>query len=94
MKPTLAKNIALDELLLVVWQRHDDPIIIQSDHGSQYNSGDWQKFSQKYNVIPILSRRGNCWGNVVAESFFSSLKKKKNKKRIYKTREMAHADIF
>ena len=41
-----------------------------------------------------MSRRGNCWDNAVAESFFSSLKKEKIRKRIYKTREEARADLF
>ena len=39
------------------------------------------------------SRRGNCWDNAVAESFFSSLKKERIKKRIYKNRDLANADI-
>ncbi|MDI9720677.1 IS3 family transposase, partial [Acinetobacter junii] len=60
----------------------------------QYSSGDWQKVCQKHNVVPSMSRRGNCWDNAVAESFFSSLKKERIKKRIYKTREMARADVF
>ena len=42
---------------------------------------------------PSMSRRGNCWDNAVAESFFSSLKKERIKKRIYRNREIAHADI-
>ena len=41
-----------------------------------------------------MSRRGNCWDNAVMESFFSSLKKERIRKRIYKTRDMARADIF
>lgn len=41
-----------------------------------------------------MSRRGNCWDNAVAESFFSSLKKERIRKRIYKTRDMDRADIF
>ena len=40
-----------------------------------------------------MSRRGNCWDNAVAESFFSSLKKERIKKRIYKDRETATKDI-
>ncbi len=40
-----------------------------------------------------MSRPGNCWYNAVAESFFNSLKKERIKKRIYKTREMATAEI-
>ena len=40
-----------------------------------------------------MSRRGNCWDNAVAESFFSSLKKERIKKRIYTTREIAKTEI-
>lgn len=41
-----------------------------------------------------MSRRGNCYDNAVAESFFSSLKKEQVKRRIYATREEAKADVF
>lgn len=41
-----------------------------------------------------MSRRGNCLDDAVAESFFSSLKKERIRKRIYKTRALARADIF
>ncbi len=40
-----------------------------------------------------MSRRGNCWDNAVAESFFSSLKKERIKKRIYRNRELAVNEI-
>jgi len=40
-----------------------------------------------------MSRRGNCWDNAVAESFFSSLKKERIKKKIYRNRDLALADI-
>jgi putative transposase len=46
------------------------------------------------NLAPSMSRRGNCRDNAVAESFFSSLKKERIRKRIYKTRDLARADIF
>lgn len=41
-----------------------------------------------------MSRRGNCWDNAVAESFFSSLKKEQIKRRIYNNREEACSGIF
>jgi putative transposase len=41
-----------------------------------------------------MSRRGNCWDNAVAESFCSSLKKERVKRRVYKTRDLAKVDIF
>ena len=41
-----------------------------------------------------MSRKGNCWDNAVAESFFSRLKKKRINKRVNKTRDLARADVF
>lgn len=40
-----------------------------------------------------MSRKGNCWDNAVAESFFGSLKKERIKKHIYKNRALAAEDI-
>jgi putative transposase len=37
---------------------------------------------------------GNCWDNPVAESFFSSLKKERIRKKVYRTRSIAKSDIF
>jgi transposase InsO family protein len=41
----------------------------------------------------LENERGNCWDNAVAESFFGGLKKERIKKRIYKNREIATANI-
>lgn len=47
-----------------------------------------------HNLKSSMSRRGNCHDNAVAESFFQLLKRERIKKRIYKNREEAKADIF
>ncbi|EPQ2325068.1 IS3 family transposase [Klebsiella pneumoniae] len=95
MKPTLSRELALDALMMAVWRRKPDgEVIVHSDQGSQYGSDDWQRFCRANNLVPSMSRRGNCRDNAVAESFFSSLKKERIRKRIYKTRDMARADIF
>jgi putative transposase len=95
MKPTLAREPVLDALLMAVWRRKPrQPVIVHSDQGSQYGSDDWQRFCRSHQLQPSMSRRGNCWDNAVAESFFSSLKKERIRKRIYKTRELCRADIF
>ncbi|WP_233405840.1 IS3 family transposase [Enterobacter roggenkampii] len=95
MKPTLSRELALDTLMMAVWRRKPDgEVIVHSDQGSQYGSDDWQRFCRANNLVPSMSRRGNCWDNAVAESFFSSLKKERIRKRIYKTRDLARADIF
>ncbi|NCF62697.1 MAG: IS3 family transposase [Gammaproteobacteria bacterium] len=95
MKPTLARELALDAILMAVWRRRPKQrVLIHSDQGTQYGSDDWQRFCRDNNLDPSMSRRGNCWDNAVVESFFSSLKKERIKKRIYKTRELARADVF
>jgi putative transposase len=95
MKPTLGRELALDALLMAVQRRRPkQSVIVHSDQGSQYGSDDWQRFCAAHGLKPSMSRRGNCWDNAVAESFFSSLKKERVRKRIYKTRDLARADIF
>ena len=95
MSASLSRELALDALLMAVWRRKPDRrVIVHSDQGSQYGSDDFRRFCQSHNLEPSMSRRGNCWDNAVAESFFSSLKKERIRKRIYKTRELARADIF
>lgn len=41
-----------------------------------------------------MSRRGNCWDNAVAESFFGSLKRERVNRRNYRTIAEARADLF
>ena len=41
-----------------------------------------------------MSRKGNCWDNSVAESFFASIKKERIMRTIYKTREEAKSDVL
>jgi putative transposase len=95
MKPTLARELVLDALLMAVCRRRPQhSVLVHSDQGSQYGSDDWLRFCRANNLEPSMSRRGNCWDNAVAESFFSSLKKERIRKRIYKTRELAKADVF
>jgi putative transposase len=95
MKPTMTRELALDALLMAVWRRKPKtPVIVHSDQGSQYGSDDWRRFCQANQLEPSMSRRGNCWDNAVAESFFSSLKKERIRNRTYKTRDLARSDIF
>lgn len=95
MKPTLARELVIDALMMAVWRRKPTHrIVIHSDQGTQYGSDDWLRFCKEHNFDLSMSRRGNCWDNAVAESFFGSLKKERVKKRIYKTRELARADLF
>lgn len=95
MKSTMVRELVLDALLMAVWRRKPSArVVIHSDQGSQYGSDNWRRFYVAHNLAPSMSRRGNCYDNAVAESFFSSLKKERIRKQIYKTRDAARAEIF
>jgi putative transposase len=72
----------------------DDKVILHSDQGSQYSSYDYKKFAKEHNIILSMSRRGNCYDNAVAESFFKTIKKELVRKQIFETREIAASKIF
>ena len=95
MKPTMATELVLDALTMAVWRRRPKAeVIIHSDQGSQFASDDFNRWCKDNALLPSMSRRGNCWDNAVAESFFSSLKKEKIKRQIYRTRNDAKSDVF
>lgn len=93
-KPTMARELVLDAILMAIRQRKPTHTLIHSDQGSQFGSDAWRRFCHAHHLEPSMSRRGNCWDNAVAESFFSSLKKERIKKRIYTTRDLATAEIY
>lgn len=92
-RQTIHRELVLDAVMMAVKNRCPKRTIIHSDQGSQYGSDDWRRFCLSNNLEPSMSRRGNCWDNAVAESFFSSLKKECIKKRIYKSRDLATKEI-
>jgi transposase InsO family protein len=49
-------------------------LVHHSDRGSQYASADYQAALKSNGVVCSMSRKGNCWDNAVAESFFATLK--------------------
>ena len=88
-------SLVLDALTMAVWRRKPkDSVIIHSDQGSQFGSDEFNRWCKDNRLSPSMSRRGNCWDNAVAESFFSSLKSERVKKRIYQTRAEAKSEIF
>jgi putative transposase len=91
--PTIHRELVLDAVLMAVRRRRPRGTIIHSDQGTQYGSDAWRRFCRTNHLEPSMSRKGNCWDNAVAESLFSSLKKERIKKHIYKTRELAVADV-
>ncbi len=92
--PTIHRDLVLNAVLRAVRQRRRPRgTLIHSDQGTQYGSDAWRRFCRSNHLEPSMSRKGNCWDNAVVESFFSSLKKERIKKQIYKNRDLAIADV-
>jgi transposase InsO family protein len=49
-------------------------LVFHSDRGSQYASHDYRDALDQAGITCSMSRRGDCWDNAVAESFFGTLK--------------------
>jgi len=95
MQPKIHTDLVLNALVMAVWRRKPkEEVLVHSDQGSQYTSLDWQNFLKSHNLACSMSRRGNCYDNAVAESFFQLLKRERIKRKIYKNREEARQDIF
>lgn len=92
-QPTIRGELVLNAVLMAVRRRRPRGTLIHSDQGTQFGSDAWRRFCRSNRLEPSMSRKGNCWDNAVAESFFSSLKKERIKKQIYKNRELATADV-
>jgi putative transposase len=91
--PIIHRELVLDAVLMAVRRRRPRGTLIHSDQGTQYGCDAWRRFCHSNRLEPSMSRKGNCWDNAVAESFFGSLKKERIKKHIYKTRELAKRDV-
>lgn len=71
---SLATPLPRMALQQAVARRAPAPGLIQhTDQGSQYASADYRADLASHKMIPSMSRRGNCWDNAVAESFFATL---------------------
>ncbi len=49
-------------------------LVHHSDRGCQYASAAYRKALEANGLVGSMSRKGNCWDNAVAESFFATLK--------------------
>jgi transposase InsO family protein len=49
-------------------------LIRHTDRGSQYGADSYRQLLSQHGMPPSMSRKGNCWDNAVAESFFHTLK--------------------
>jgi putative transposase len=88
-------KLVIDAIRMAIWQRKPDKgLIVHTDRGSQYASQEYRKLLNAQGLVGSMSRKGECWDNVVAESFFGSLKNERVHWRNYQTRYEALQDIL
>jgi putative transposase len=73
-----------------------EQLIFYSDRGSQYACYKFTNILKSYNglVKQSMSRKGNCWDNAVAESFFKSLKVEWVYKHNYSLKSEAELSVY
>jgi len=95
MREDMSAGLVTDALKMAIRFRKPPPgLIIHSDRGSQYASHSWQNLLKKHQFLCSMSRKGDCWDNAVAESFFHTLKSERVHHQHYQNQEEATKDLF
>jgi len=68
-------------------------LVHHSDRGSPYASDRYRELLGQHGVVASMSRRGDCWDNAVAESFFATLRAELVDHERYATRAAAITSI-
>lgn len=75
MSENIDAELVGDALTMALWRRKfPADVIVHSDRGSQYASNAFRKILAENQLVQSMSRKGDCWDNACAESFFHSLK--------------------
>jgi putative transposase len=91
----ITKELVIDSLREALNKRKPAPgLIFHSDRGSQYASDEFVDFLESKKAIPSMSRKGDCWDNAVAESFFKTIKSEMIYWYNFRTRAEAELRIF
>jgi putative transposase len=95
MDVTMSTDVFLSALEMALGRRGDvSGLTHHSDRGSQYCSQAFRSALHRNEIDCSMSRKGNCWDNAVAESFFASLKKELVHQCEYADQAEARASLF
>lgn len=71
----MTKKLVIEAMEMAIRVRKPaSGLIAHSDRGSQYCSKDYQKLLKKHKIECSMSKKGDCYDNACAETFFHSLK--------------------
>ena len=69
-------------------------LMFHSDRGCQYASDEFRRLLSRFDIVPSMSRKGNCWDNACAETLFGSLKVERLAGRKFRTRREAQDEAL
>ncbi|QBB70221.1 IS3 family transposase [Pseudolysobacter antarcticus] len=89
------RHLVLKAVQMACWQRTDTtPVVLHSDRGTQFTSGEYQRFLADHHIISSMSDVGHCGDNAAAEGFFGMLKRERIYRRRYLSLADARSDVF
>ncbi len=95
MSNRMKKELVCDALIMALFNRKfPKNVIVHSDRGSQYCSKRYREIIKNNKLIGSMSRKGNCWDNAIAESFFHTLKVELIHENRYGSRDLAKQSII
>jgi putative transposase len=95
MSPRMKSELVVQALMMaVLGRRPPEGLIFHSDRGSQYCSHVFRRWTNRYGMRQSMSRKGDCWDNAPAESFFNTLKGELYGHRAFRSRQEARTAIF
>ena len=95
MDDTMKVSLVNDALSMAIsYRKPPKGLLWHTDRGSQYASYSHKELLQHNGIIQSMSRKGNCWDNAVAESFFKTLKSDLVYQTYFYTKVQAKREIF
>ena len=95
MHKRMKTELVTDALKMALMRRKvRRSLLLHSDQGSQYAAANYRAIVAENGIEYSMSRKGNCWDNAVAESFFHTLKTELVHHEDYRSRTEAKASIF
>ena len=89
------KGLVLNALNMALERRMpQSEVIHHTDRGSTYGSDDYRNKLLASRLLPSMSRKGDCYDNAVAESFFSTLKNELIYGQKFMSRDQARSEVF
>ena len=95
MADNMRSKLVNDALTMAIWKRKPRKgLVWHTDRGSQYASDSHRAILKDHGIIQSMSRKGNCWDNAVAESFFHTIKTELTNHYQFKNQTEAKNVIF